>query len=124
MQSTETPLFESRPGAKSLWRAQRVYSDRIELDFFPVGTIRIPLDDVKSVAVRPPMVICDLIRGDYGIRDLLRTVKLDFADLNEHVAIEKDTGLWRQFRVTPEDPAAFAAAVEQARAARSESETR
>ena len=50
------------------------------------------------------------------IGDLLKTVKLDFADLNEHIALEK-TGFWKQFRITPDDPRAFKAAVDEALAA-------
>ena len=64
----------------------------------------------------PP--IFDLFRGDYGLGELMRAPKLDMADLYEHVAIEKETGFWRQFRLTPDDPKAFVAAVEKARKAR------
>jgi len=36
----------------------------------------------------------------------VRTLKLDLADLAEHVAIDKD-GFWKQVRITPDDPARF-----------------
>jgi len=117
MAPSEHPLYRSLPTVKSLWREYRLYDDHIELDTIPWGTVRVPLDDVKGVSIRPPMVIFDLFRGDYGLGDLLRAPKLDLADLAEHVALEK-TGFWKQFRFTPDDPAAFKAAVDRALAAR------
>ncbi len=111
------PIYRSKPTAKSLWREYRLYADHIELDSIPWGTIRVPLEDVKAVHVRPPMVIFDVFRGDYGLGELMRTPKLDMADLAEHVALEK-TGFWKQFRFTPDDPEAFKAAVDRALAAR------
>ncbi len=114
--STE-PVYRSRPTAKSLWREYRLYADHIELDSIPWGTIRVPLEDVKAVHVRPPMVIFDVFRGDYGLGELMRAPKLDMADLAEHVVLEK-TGFWKQFRFTPDDPEAFKAAVDRALAAR------
>ncbi|MBL8857616.1 MAG: hypothetical protein JNL28_03805 [Planctomycetes bacterium] len=113
--STE-PIYRSQPTKKSLWREYRLFADRIELDSIPWGTVRVPLSDVKAVSVRPPMVIFDLFRGDYGLGELLRAPKLDLADMHEHVALEK-TGFWKQFRFTPDDPEAFCAAVEEALAA-------
>lgn len=111
------PLYRTRPSAKSLWREYRLFADRIELDTIPWGTVRVPLDDVKAVAIRPPLVVFDLFRGDYGLGELMRAPKLDLADLHEHVALEK-TGFWKQFRFTPDDPVAFKAAVDAALAAR------
>lgn len=100
-----------------MWREYRLFADRIELDTIPWGTVRVPLDDVKAVAIRPPLVVFDLFRGDYGLGELMRAPKLDLADLHEHVALEK-TGFWKQFRFTPDDPVAFKAAVDAALAAR------
>jgi hypothetical protein len=112
----EQPLYSSRPSAKSLWQAYRLYADRIELDTLAFGTVRVPLSDVQAVRVRPPGVIFDLLRGDFGLAELMRAPKLDLADLNEHVVLEK-TGFWKQFRITPEDPAAFVRAAEAVLAA-------
>ena len=111
------PLYVSRPTLTSVWQEYRLYPDRLELDMHLFGTVRVPLADVSAVSVRPAGVIFDLVRGDYGLGDMLRTLKLDLADLSEHVTIERETGLFRQFRVTPEDPAEFVRQVEKARAA-------
>ena len=82
----------------------------------PWGLVRVPLSDLRKVSVRPAFVVFDVFRGDYGLGELMKTVKLDFADLNEHVVLEK-TGFWKQFRITPDDPRAFQAAVDDALAA-------
>lgn len=118
MATRSGPLYVSEPTAKSLWQEYRLYADRIELDSHLFGTVTVPLDDVKNVALRPKIVIFDVFRGDYGLAELMRSPKLDTADLHQHVAIEKETGFWRQFRVTPDDPEAFAAACRKALDAR------
>lgn len=112
----ETPLYVSKPTAKSLWQEYRLYPDRLELDMHLWGPIVVPLADVKAVAERPPLVVLDLLRGDATLSEALRTIKIDLADLHRHVTIEKDTGVWRQFRLTPEDNGEFIRQVEAARA--------
>lgn len=114
------PLYVSRPTLKSVWQEYRVYTDRVELDMHLFGTLRVPLENVSAVSERPAGVIFDLLRGDYGLKDMLRTLKLDLADLSPHVTIERETGVFRQFRLTPEDPAEFVRQVERARAALAE----
>jgi len=113
----DAPLYVSRPTLKSIWHEYRLYRDRLELDTHLWGTVRVPLTDVSAVSVRPAGVIFDLFRGDYGLKELVRTIKLDLADLNEHVTIERDSGFWRQFRITPEDPEEFVRRVQAARTA-------
>lgn len=113
----EKPLYVSRPTLKSLWQEYRLYADRLELEMHLWGPITVPLADIKDVAERPPGgVVFDVIRGDYGAKDILRTVKLDPVEFQRHVTIEKDTGVWRQFRITPEDNAEFVRQVNAARA--------
>jgi hypothetical protein len=112
----EEPLHESKASAKNLWQNYRIFADRIELDLHVIGTIRVPFEAIERVVRRPPLVICDVFRGDYGLGELMRSPKLDLADLAEHVAIEKD-GFWKQFRITHDDPKAFIKAFEDAHAA-------
>lgn len=114
--SDEQPIYVSKPTAKSVWQTYRLYPDRLVLEMHLYGPITVPLSDISSVTRRPACVVFDLIRGDLSFKELMHTVKVDLADLNEHVSIAKDTGFWRQFRLTPEDPEAFIQAVEAARA--------
>jgi hypothetical protein len=115
------PLYRTEPTGKSLWREYRLYADRIELDSIPWGKITVPLSDVRGVSVRKPGVLFDLCRGDYPLNQLLRGIKLDMADLCEHVVLEK-TGFWKQFRFTPDDPEAFTSAARAALSAYRERE--
>lgn len=109
----DAPLYTSKPTGKSFWREYRVYPDRLELESVPWGLVRVPLSDLKAAEVRPPLVVFDVFRGDYGLAEIMRTIKLDLADLDEHVVLEK-TGFWKQFRITPDDPQAFKQAVDKA----------
>jgi len=108
-------VYVSKPQGKNIWQEYRVFADRIELDSKLWGTVTVPMDQVERVRVARPLVVFDLFRGELDLGDLLRTAKMDLADLVEHVSIEKETGFWRQFRITPDDPEAFVAAVEKVR---------
>jgi hypothetical protein len=51
-------------------------------------------DDIGSIGTfRPPV-----------LRTSLRALKLDLADLHEHVGITRRTGIFKQLRFTPENP--------------------
>ena len=63
-ESTDAPLYRSKPMVRSLWHEYRLYADRLELDTFPWGTVCVPLADLKAVTIRPPMVIFDVYRGE------------------------------------------------------------
>jgi len=107
MTASETPLAISRPTWRSLWQEYRVYPDRIEIRSW-VGTTVIPLEAVVSVEKRPALVVADAFRGKplaYWC-----ALKLDFADLFPHVAIHRRAGIFKNLRITPEDPDAFVAA--------------
>ena len=111
----EQPLYDSEPHARSLWQRYRVYADRVELDLHVPGVWAISLDEIRSVELRPPLVLGDAVRGEYTLDELARTLKVDLADLCPHVALLKRGGVWRQIRLTPSDPSAFIDAVERAR---------
>lgn len=104
MNSAELPLYESRPTGKSLGNAYSLYADRIELrcrfPFF-AQTLVIPKEDLVSIDVFQPPVI----------RTTFWALKLDMADFNEHVGIERRSGFFRQLRFTPENPREFVARV-------------
>lgn len=117
----DQPIYVSKPTVKSLWQEYRIFPDRLVLGLHLTGPITVPFDDIEGVSVRPAGVVFDLVRRDYGFAEIIRTLKLDLADLNEHVTIEHSTGHWRHFRITPEDPEEFVAALERALTAFNES---
>ncbi len=106
---TQQALYTSTCAAKSLWQEYRIYDDRVELDTL-LGTLTVPLDQVEGVEVAH-----SFLQGlRLHLRGLRPAIKLDWADLHEHVVIDKNTGLFRHVAFTPDNPEKFAAALEQA----------
>ena len=109
-------LHVSTPHVASLGAEYRVYADRIEVDSPILPTIVVPIGEVEAVTVRPPLVVADLFRTDHDLQHTWLALKVDCADLVEHVAIQRASGLFRQLRITPRDLHGFVQAVEEARA--------
>lgn len=106
MNSIDSPLYKSRPSKKSIGNEYRIYSDRIELSCrFPFfsKTLVIKKDDLISIETFKPPVV----------RTTFWALKLDLADLNEHVGISRINGFFKQLRFTPENPQEFVAKVKE-----------
>ena len=86
-----------------------MFSDRIELRFWlAFRTLVIPLRVLEDVEVRGASVLPARGGGD---PPWYRILKLDWADLFTHVSLNKESGFFRSYRFTPDDPDAFVAAV-------------
>ena len=113
----DSPIYVSEKSVKNFWQDYQVYPDRVELRCWMVlSTFIIPAEDLLDVDVRPP----------FSVRDILNTkiqrwwaLKLDWADLCEHVEIHRKSGLFRYLRFTPDNPERFVAACKAITAARS-----
>jgi hypothetical protein len=104
------PLYRSRCSSKNFWKEYRVFDDRVELDTIFFKTITVPFDEVEGVEVAHSFsegVRLQLRGGKMGI-------KLDWADLNQHVVLDKSTGFFRRIAFTPDDPEAFRTTLESA----------
>lgn len=108
------PVYVSAPSPMSLWQEYRVCPDGVELRSFLTGRTFLPWREIVRVAVRPPLVVADCFRPDAGF-ERTSAVKLDLADLTRHVAIERRSGRFGQYRFVADDPDAFVAACEAAR---------
>jgi hypothetical protein len=100
MVSSDIPLYESLPTKKSIGNKYSIYSDRIELRCrfpFVTKTLVIKKDNLISIDTNQPPVI----------RSSFRALKLDLADLKEHVGIIRRNGFFKQLRFTPENPKEF-----------------
>jgi hypothetical protein len=111
----EQPLHQSPSSARSLWQAYRIYADRLELLTW-YGAWSIPFDQIEACEVSEPLLRA-LVNLRADLSRLPRGIKLDLADFNEHVVVDRSAGLIRRVLFTPEDPQAFKAALEQALAA-------
>jgi len=100
MKSNDTPLYKSKPTKKSIGNEYSIYSERIDLrcrfPFF-TKTLVVKKDDLISIDIFKPPVI----------RTTFRALKLDLADLKEHVGIKRKNGFFKQLRFTPENPKEF-----------------
>ena len=102
-------LYTSKCAAKSLWQEYRVYDDRVELDTL-LGTMTVPFEQVEGIEVAH-----SYLQGvRLQLRGLRPGIKLDWADLHEHVVLDKSTGLFRHVAFTPDNPEGFVAALEGA----------
>ena len=106
MKRIDTPLYKSTSTIKSIGNEYSIYADRIELKCrFPFITkiLVIYKDDLISIDIFKPPVI----------RTTFWALKLDLADLNEHVGIKRRNGFFKQLRLTPENPKEFVAKVKE-----------
>lgn len=100
MENNDLPVYESLPTKKSIGNRYSIYSDRIELRcrfVFMTKTIVIKKEDLISINIFQPPVV----------RTTLWALKVDLADLNEHVGIKRKNGFFKQIRFTPENPTEF-----------------
>ncbi len=108
---SEKPVYVSKSTIKSFWQEYRIYDDHLELDTL-FGQMRIPFDEVEQAEVSESEVR-GLFKGDLHLR-YVPALKLDWANFLEHVVIDKTTGLVRHVLISPDDPPAFVAALNDA----------
>jgi hypothetical protein len=104
LKNSDIPLYTSKPTWKSLGNTYYVYTDRIELRCrFPFffKTLVIKRDDLISIDIFKPPVI----------RTAFWALKLDLADVFEHVGIRRKNGFFTRLRFTPVNPEEFVATV-------------
>jgi len=106
MENNDIPLYESIPTKKSMGNKYSIYPDRIELKCrfpFVTKTLIIKRDDLMSIdTYKPP-----------AIRTTFWALKLNLADLKEHVGIKRKNGFFKQLRFTPENPKEFVSKVKE-----------
>ncbi len=104
-----TPIYISKPTARSLWQAYRLYPDRLEIQSWVLlHTLVIPLNEINDIWVSRPPIIAESFRGKGFWAGL--ALKIDLADLFLHVGLHTKSGLIRHIHFTPDDPHAFVAA--------------
>ncbi len=109
---SNTPIYASKSTIKSLWQEYRIYDDHLEFDTL-FGQMEIPLEDIEQTEVSESE-IQGLLKGDLHVRNA-PALKLDWANFVEHVVVDKREGSLRHILFTPEDPAAFVSALNDAR---------
>ena len=109
---SDTPIYTSKSTVKSLWQEYRVYDDRVEFDTL-FGQMTVPVDHIERVNVSESKVK-GLLKGDLHLKNFRPALKLDWANFLEHVVLDKSEGHIRRVLFTPDDPAAFKSALDEA----------
>ncbi len=98
MQGDKEAVYTSRRTLKSFWNEYSIYEDRIELEFnICFRKIVVCWDELESFQIYSPPVF----------KTSLCALKLDFADLYQHVGVRRANGIFKQLRFTPLDPEEF-----------------
>ena len=97
------PIYVSKRTGKNCWQDYRVFPDRIELRCWMIlSTFVIPAEEILDIEVR---------NWNFFSRKNWFSLKLDWADLFQHILLHRKSGLFKYIRFTPDHPEAFAAAV-------------
>jgi hypothetical protein len=98
------PVYTSRRRFWSMGNEYLIYPDRLELRVpFLLSTFVIKREELIDINIYKPPVL----------RTTLWALKLDFADLFEHVGIIRKNGFMKKLRFTPENPREFVRKVEE-----------
>jgi len=103
------PIYTSNCTMKSLWQKYEIFDDRVELHTW-LGNLKISFDKIKQAEVLPPYLKSLRLH----VEKCLFGLKLDPPDWNEHIVLEKESGLIRHILFTPEDPAEFKRVLDEA----------
>ncbi|MHC5111511.1 MAG: hypothetical protein ACYTHJ_16715 [Planctomycetota bacterium] len=109
---SDEPVYVSPSTVKSLWQEYRIFANRLELDSL-FGLISIPFEHIETVDLRESDV-GGLLKGDLGLKNFRPAIKLDWANFLEHIVIDKSEGWCRRVLISPDDPAAFNQALNEA----------
>jgi hypothetical protein len=107
---SHAPRYTSKCTVKNLFQKYEIFDDHLQLHTM-FGNFSVPFSEIERVEVFPPILT--------SLRLHLRNfrlvgVKLDLTDFNEHIFLDKKTGVIRQLMFTPDNPAAFREALDEA----------
>jgi hypothetical protein len=105
-----TAIYQSNCAAKNLWQKYEIFPNHLELHTH-FGNYLVPFEEIERAEIFPPVL--------QSIRLHLRSclpfaLKLDAADFAEHIVLDKTSGFVRHVLFTPENPAEFKGALDQA----------
>ena len=99
------PIYTSESTAKNLWQNYGIFKDRVEFKTL-FGTITIPFDNIESIEVQESDVAW-LFKGDLKLKNFKPAIKLDWANFQEHIVLDKKEGFCKRFLFTPKYPNEF-----------------
>ena len=108
----ENLIYTSESTYKNLWQTYKIFDDHLEFDTI-YGKINIPFDAIESIEVQDSDVK-DLLKGDLKLKGFKPALKLDWANFQEHVVLDKIDGFCKRFLFTPQNPQKFKEVLESA----------
>jgi hypothetical protein len=103
------PIYVSERSAKNMWQEYRVYPEAVELRArLLFTTFVITAEDILDVKVVPGGFFWGLFHA--AELSFWFAVKLDWADVCEHVWLHRKSGRMKNIRFTPDNPERFVAA--------------
>ncbi len=105
MIESDYPVYVSRPTMKSMRNEYNIYTDRIVL------RCRFPFL-LKTFVIKKEDIVSIVAERSHKLRWTFSVLKLDLADMFEHVSLRRRSGLFKELRFTPDNPEEF---VERAR---------
>ncbi|MHC5212387.1 MAG: hypothetical protein ACYTG2_16860 [Planctomycetota bacterium] len=112
--NNDAPRYTSASTLHSLWQEYRIYDDRLELDTL-FGALEVPFEAIETLEVRPSDLKQLVTKGDLQLKGFRPALKLDWANFQEHVVLDKSEGCVRRILFTPDDIEEFLDAFEEAR---------
>ena len=113
MSTDQQPLHVSKCTARGLWQEYRIFDDRVEL-LTHFGTMTVPFDEIERAEVQDSDIKGWGKQGQLHLRNFRPALKIDWANFHEHVVLDKTGGPLHRVKFTPDDPAAFVAALDAA----------
>jgi hypothetical protein len=107
----EEAVYISKSTVKSLWQEYRIYRDHVEFATH-FGTMTIPFKAIEKIEVRESDVK-GLLKGDLQLKGFKPALKLDWANFQEHVVLDKKEGFCQRFLFTPDNPVEFKETLEK-----------
>lgn len=107
----ESALYTSKSTIKSLWQEYRIYKDHVEFGTH-FGIISIPFDKIEHIEIQESDVK-GLLKGDLKLKGFKPAIKLDWANFQEHVVLDKNEGFCQRFLFTPQKPNEFKEVLEE-----------
>lgn len=109
---SDTPRYVSKCSFKNFWQEYRIYADRLEFDTL-FGKMTVPFEHVET-ATTTNSDVADMLKGDLKLKGFRPALKLDWANVVEHVVLDRDDGLLKRLLFSPDDPRAFCDALNSA----------
>lgn len=105
-------IYSSKSVVKSFWQTYHIFEDRLELHSL-FGNIIVPFEKIER-AVCEDSDVKGLFKGDLKLNNFRPALKLDWANLTEHIVIDKSDGLIHRILFTPDNPHEFILELEKA----------